>query len=101
MPTLPAPLDELAEETLLLAHVLGAAEDVQWTRGPTPRPRDDEGRRSPGGVPDPTGDTVADPRRLAVRAAYIQGRRALAASIATVQRTSAKLDELDLGAPSA
>lgn len=74
---LPAIVRTFAEEALLLASALAQAETAQFQRSRTPQPRDDTTERSRGEHSDPTGDTVADPRRLALRAQVVAGEMIL------------------------
>lgn len=57
----------IEEEVHLLIEVLPDALERQWEPSPAPRPRFDTDERATGDRVDPTGDTVTDPRRLAVR----------------------------------
>lgn len=75
---------DAAKEFLLLAQTLTEAEAVQWTAAPVPKPREDV-VRSAGGHGDPTGDTVLDERRLAVREQVTQALARLTTTAETVR----------------
>lgn len=79
--TLPPIVRDLAEHALGLAALLPQAEGIQWTTAPVPRPRDDTTERASGGHGDPTFATVADDRRLGVRAAVLTSYDALEQAI--------------------
>lgn len=78
-------VQSFAEEVLYLGRDLAAAEAIQWTAAPVPKPRDDTTQRATGGHGDPTLDIVLDARRLAVRDAVEQAH----AAIAEAQKTAA------------
>lgn len=59
----------LADMSLKVALARNAAEEAQWERSHTPKPREDTTERAKGGHGDPTGDIVMDERRLALREA--------------------------------
>ncbi len=82
---LPSAVREFAEEALLLGAALTAAEEIQWTAAPIPKPREDTTERAKGGHGDPTLATVLDERRLAVREAVEKGHSAITHA-ATVAR---------------
>jgi len=90
--TLPPIVRDLAERALLLAAELPKAEGIQWTSAPVPKPRDDTTERASGGHGDPTFATVADDRRLAVRAAVLAGYDALEGAIQALEVARAGLD---------
>jgi hypothetical protein len=94
---LPDFLAHFTEETLVVAKLLGDAQAVQWQPAPVPKPRDDTTERASGGHGDPTATTVADERRLAVRAAVLtaeedlrQARHALEQSATSLSTAVAK-----------
>lgn len=71
-----------AEEVLFLGRSLTAAEEIQWTAAPIPKPREDTTERSKGGPPaDTTLATVLDDRRLAVRDAVVTAHESLADAV--------------------
>lgn len=68
----------IREESEALLLALPDAVARQWSLSPVPKPREDTPQRASGDRPaDPTADTVADPRRLAVRAAVLNAEKAL------------------------
>jgi hypothetical protein len=97
MTAAPGPLDgapavrHLAEEALALAATLDAARAIQWTRAPAPSTPDNAGVRATG-VSDPVPSIVADPRRLAVRAAVVTGERLLAAALRAMAAQRRRLE---------
>lgn len=74
---LPPLVRTLAEEAISTARLLTEADAIQWESSPVPRPREDTTERASGGHSDPTLNTVADERRLAVRSALADSRAAL------------------------
>lgn len=76
-PLVPA-VRAFAAEVLALGSVMFEADAVQWSASPTPKPRDDTSERAKGGHGDPTPSIVTDPRRLAVRAAFVDAELVLA-----------------------
>ncbi|MFD1714167.1 hypothetical protein ACFSBZ_06770 [Amnibacterium flavum] len=74
---LPPSLRLAAEEAFRLAASLATAEDAQWMPSHSPKPREDTTERSKGEHSDPTGSTVIDSRRLALRASVMAGEDAL------------------------
>lgn len=72
----------IREESLALIRALPPALDRQWSPSPAPRPYEDTSQRTTGDRPsDPTGDTVLDPRRLAVRESVTNAERMLARAV--------------------
>lgn len=93
MPRLePVSLQIFARETLLLSKSLRAAEEIQWQRSHTPKPREDTTERASGGHGDPTADTVADERRLTLREKVITAQRVMTRATAAVTDQREKLD---------
>jgi hypothetical protein len=90
--TLPPIVRDLAEHALALATLLPKAEGIQWTAAPVPRPRDDTTERASGGHGDPTFDTVADDRRLGVRAAVLGSYDALEQAVRALIAAEASID---------
>lgn len=84
-------LREGAETFLRLVRTLGQAEAIQWDAAPVPRPQGDA-RRAIGGHGDPTADTALDGRRLAVRDAIRQARRAIRDLLAALRYLEQALD---------
>lgn len=77
-PRLDALVDLIRQETDALLDVLPEATARQWSLSPVPKPREDTPQRASGDRPaDPTGDTVLDPRRLAVRETVARSERVL------------------------
>lgn len=76
----------ITRETEALLTQVSEGVTRQWEASPVPKPREDTGRTGSGDRPsDPTADTVADPRRLAVRETIIRSERVLRdAAIAVV-----------------
>jgi len=89
--TLPPIVRDLAERALLLAAELPKAEGIQWTAAPVIRPRDDTVERASGGHGDPTFATVADDRRLGVRAAVLASYDALEGAVRALETARAGL----------
>jgi len=87
---LPAIVRSVAAEALALALTLAEAEEIQWQPSVSPKPREDTTERSRGGVSDPVANTVADPRRLAVRDTVEAGKAQLEVLISSLH--SARLD---------
>lgn len=73
----------LAEEALGVGLELRAARSLQWYPSPRPSTPDNAGVRASGLV-DPVPSIVADPRRLAVRAAVVDGERTLDRAVAAL-----------------
>lgn len=90
--TLPPIVRDLAERALLLAVELPKAEGIQWTAAPVPKPRDDTTERASGGHGDPTFATVADNRRLGVRAAVLSGYDALETAVRALEDARANIE---------
>lgn len=65
------------EEAEALMELLPAATSRQWTASPVPRPRWDTTERATGQHSDPVADTVADPRRLALRDTVQRSEKAI------------------------
>lgn len=63
---------------------IDVAAGIQWRKPPT-SVEDAGTRRSRGGYSDPTGETVVDERRLAVRRAVQQGERVLRHSLTSIR----------------
>lgn len=73
-----ADVNALADKIRTLARLLDAAVAVQWQAPPVARPHDDTAERSKGAPPsNPTADVALDGRRLALRAAIVEGQRAI------------------------
>ncbi|MCS5718597.1 hypothetical protein N1027_10675 [Herbiconiux sp. CPCC 205763] len=89
---LPALVRTLAEEALLLARTLHEASEAQFQPALTPKPREDTSERSRGGHGDPVGDTVADPRRLALRAQVVAGEVLLESAVRALIVTRRRVD---------
>lgn len=83
-------LEPLAATFLRVTYLLDASAEAQWQRGHTPRALN-EGVRGKNTVSDPTGSTVIDDRRLALRAAVVEAERAQAAAMRTLRVAEAKL----------
>lgn len=90
--SLPSAVRDFATETLLLGAALTAAEEIQWTAAPIPKPREDTTERAKGGHGDPTLATVLDERRLAVREAVEKGLAAMADAATVVQVTRLEVE---------
>jgi hypothetical protein len=101
-PRLAPPLKDYAEEILVLASVLRAAEAIQWSPSLTPKPREDTSERASGGHGDPTLAAVVDDRRLAVREAVDETHASLVEQLALLRSLSARtqltIDEWNGGA---
>lgn len=69
-----------AADYLRLQQLLNDLDGAQWQAGRSPVPREDTTERSKGLTSDPTSNTVADERRLQLRAAVIEAERALASA---------------------
>jgi hypothetical protein len=89
---LPDVVHDLAEEALGLALLMHEAQDAQWRPSLTPKPRGDTTERSKGGHSDPTGDTVADERRLAVRAQVIAAELLLESATRAMRVVNRRLE---------
>lgn len=75
-PDLQAMTRALAAEALEILLLLDAVSEAEWRRSQAPvLPEEDTAERGKGKVSDPTGDTVIDGRRLALRAAVIAAER--------------------------
>jgi hypothetical protein len=83
------PLEALVTEAAALSATMDRVNAVQWSPSiRPPKARDDTTERSHGTPPsDPTGDTVADERRLALRAGMRQ-TDALLRRMTTALRTA-------------
>ena len=62
-----ASLRDFLEDLDGMVNLWRDAEDTQWLKSQSRASGVDPGVKQRGGLSDPTGDTVADPRRLAVR----------------------------------
>lgn len=80
-------------QALRLERILSAADAVQWSPSPTPKPRDDTTERSKGGHGDPTLQTVVDSRRLEVRAAVEEAQRVLTEAARSMHAARTALEE--------
>lgn len=76
-----------------LATSLVKASDVQYRRPPRPSSRGADPTKSVGIVNDPTGDTAIDERRLAVRAAVIEGELLLERFTRAAEAQAARVEE--------
>lgn len=76
-----------ADAFIRLASLASSADGLQWERSHRLTPRDDVDRKAAGGHGDPTGETVLDPRRLALRDAV--ERSLVALEKATIAATEA------------
>ncbi len=96
-PTIPAITDartalgDLLLGTRDLAIALDAAEQVQWSPAPRPRPDTDASRKPSGPPSDPTAAVALQDERLEVRAACAQARQAMAAALSTVTAARARV----------
>lgn len=84
-PTLPSQVRRHAELALRLACAIHTVEDAQHQRART-------GARPETLVSDPTGDTVADPRRLALRAAAVAAELTLERTARALEQTLRELE---------
>ncbi len=84
-PALPAQVRRHAELALRLASALSSVEDAQHQRAGI-------GWRSESLVSDPTGDTAADPRRLALRAAVVHAELMLESTAQALEHALRQLD---------
>lgn len=84
---------DFAADVLALSALVSDAQEAQWQAGKTPVPREDTTERSRGLVSDPTPSTVADGRRLALRAAVIDAEQALQVAQAKVRSAGRNLTE--------
>lgn len=74
-----------ADAFVRLAHTVSVAEEIQWDASPTGHPR---GSTS---YSDPTGDVVADPKRLAVREQVEEARARLMEAAEAARAANAAL----------
>jgi hypothetical protein len=91
-PVLPPVVHALAEEALGLATLIAQSETAQWQPANIPKPRDDSGIRAKGGHADPVSDTVADERRLALRAQVVAGELLLRSATRAMRAISRRLE---------
>lgn len=68
---------EASASFVRLAALAADAEAVQWDPAQSVKPREDSPVKPKGEISNPTLDTAIDPRRLAVREAYIQATDSL------------------------
>lgn len=91
-PSLPAQVRRHAELALRLAHTLDGVSEAQYQRASlSPRPESLGIRTS--GVSDPTGDTAADSRRLALRAAAVHAELMLERTAQALEHALRVLDQ--------
>jgi hypothetical protein len=82
----------VATEALALALLIGEAAEIQWQPATTPKPREDTTERSRGGHGDPTLNTVADERRLAVRAGVRASEHLLGEALKALVRARKRME---------
>lgn len=85
--------EEVARRARSLCEILPEALEIQWRPALIPRPDEDTLRRSKGWHSDPTSGTVADPRRLAVRAAVLQSLREIVAAAEALDDAEERLTD--------
>lgn len=83
-------IQSTADAATRLAKAIVAASAVQWSRSLS-APGHSEGRAK-GGVSDPTADTATDERRLAVRAAVVDGELTLERFVTEANEKAAALE---------
>jgi hypothetical protein len=96
MPSTPTAADlatSSARAALGLASLIGAAADAQWSSAPIPHTASGERPAPTGEVADPTFATVADERRLRLRAAVVAGERALRTTARDLAAAERKLHD--------
>lgn len=77
-PRIEALVQIIREEAEVILALYPDAVTRQWSASPVPKPREDTSQQSSGGRPsDPTGDTVLDARRLALRETVVRSDRLL------------------------
>ena len=82
-----------ATAALRIASLTHSADEAQWSKSPAPVAASTGGGSSSGEVSDPTPNTVADPRRLRLRAAVVAADRELRTSARSLLTASGALDE--------